>query len=119
MKELTPTLLEDITRSLQKAINPVKIYLFGSYAAGCANVDSDIDLLVVIADTDKSRRDISLKCRSSLRNILFPLDIIVCTVSEIQKWKEFKCTLIYTVTRKGKILYESEGRTGQRMAQIS
>jgi len=51
-----------------------------------------------------------------MRDLIIPMDLVVCTHSEIEKWENVKCTLIYTVMRKGKLLYESEGRTGQRVA---
>ena len=116
MKELSAELINEITNRLTDALQPLKIYLFGSHACGDADRDSDIDLLVVVPDTDKSTREIARQGRVSLRGLMFPLDLIVCTHSQIQKWSDVKCTLIYTVIRKGRLIYESQGRTGQRMA---
>ena len=116
-QEFTTELLEKIVARLKDSINPEAIYLFGSYASGQAKEDSDIDLLIVIPDLNQERHDVVLKGRRSLRDIIFPIDLIVSTQAEMQKWADVKCTLIYTVTRKGKILYESERRTSKRMAQ--
>jgi len=116
MRELTENLLEEITKRLAEAIQPERIYLFGSHAAGNANQDSDVDLLIVVPDTNQSHHDLALKGRANLRDLMIPMDLIVCTHSEIEKWQNVKCTLIYTVMRKGKLLYESEGRTGNRVA---
>ncbi|HUS71743.1 MAG TPA: nucleotidyltransferase domain-containing protein [Sedimentisphaerales bacterium] len=116
MKEFSKELIKEITNRLKDALHPLKIYLFGSHACGDADKDSDIDLLVVVPDTDKSTREIARQGRASLRTLCFPVDLIVCTQSQIQKWSDVKCTLIYTVIRKGKVLYESQGRTGKKMA---
>ena len=116
MKELSQELIKKITNRLKDALQPLKIYLFGSHAYGDADEDSDIDLLVVIPDTNQSRHDLALKGRANLRDLIIPMDLIVCTHSEIEKWENVKCTLIYTVMRKGRLLYESEGRTGKRVA---
>jgi len=116
MKEVSADLLDEIVSRLAEALQPVKIYLFGSHAADNADRDSDIDLLIVVPDTNQSRHDLALKGRASLRDFIIPMDLIVCTRSEIQKWQNVKCALIYTVIRKGKLLYESEGRTGKRAA---
>jgi len=116
MKELSADLLDEITSRLTEALHPLIIYLFGSYACGDADDGSDIDLLVVVPDTDKSTREIARQGRASLRGLMFPVDLIVCTQSQIQKWSDVKCTLIYTVIRKGRLIYESQGRTGERMA---
>ena len=116
MKGLSTELINEMTNRLTDALHPLKIYLFGSHACGDADKGSDIDLLVVVPDTDKSTREIARQGRASLRSLCFPLDLIVCTQSQIQKWSDVKCTLIYTVIRKGKVLYESQGRTGEKMA---
>ena len=116
MKELSTELMNEITNRLRDALHPLRIYLFGSHACGDADKDSDIDLLVVVADTDKSTREIAQQGRASLRSLMLPVDLIVCTHSQIRKWSDVKCTLIYTVIRKGRVIYESQGRTGERMA---
>ena len=116
MKELSAELLDEITKRLAESMRPERIYLFGSHAAGNADADSDVDLLIVVPDTNQSRHDLALKARANLRDFIIPMDVIVCTHSEIEKWQNVKCTLIYTVIRKGKLLYESEGRTGKTVA---
>ncbi len=39
--------IREITETIVKVIDPDKIILFGSYAAGTPNENSDIDLLVI------------------------------------------------------------------------
>ena len=116
MKELSTELINEIINRLTDALHPLKIYLFGSHVTGQADQDSDVDILVVVADTGQSRYDIASKGRASLRDLMIPMDFVVRTQSEMQKWADVKCTLIYTVTRKGKLIYESQGRTGKRVA---
>ena len=116
MKELSTELINEITNRLADALHPLKIYLFGSHATDNADADSDVDLLIVVPDTNQSRHDLALKGRANLRDFIIPMDLVVCTHSEIEKWQNVKCTLIYTVMRKGRLLYESEGRTGKRVA---
>lgn len=119
MGELSSKLLTEITKRLAESIHPELIYLFGSHAVKQADEYSDVDLLIVVADTDKSTREIAIEGRASLLGLEITIDLVVCTQSQMQKWADVKCTLIYTVTRKGKIIYESEGRTGKRMAHVS
>lgn len=117
MKEISTKLLNEITSRLAESIHPERIYLFGSHAAGNPDDDSDIDLLIVVPDTNQSHHDLALKGRANMRDLIIPMDLVVCTRSEIEKWENVKCTLIYTVLRKGKLLYDSEGRTGKRVAK--
>ncbi|OHB61295.1 MAG: hypothetical protein A2167_00645 [Planctomycetes bacterium RBG_13_46_10] len=60
MRKLTNNLLEEIARRLAESIQPEKIYLFGSRAVGGADEDSDVDLLAVVPDTEKSLRQIAV-----------------------------------------------------------
>ena len=117
MAVLTTEILNEMTRRLDESIRPERIYLFGSHAAGTADRDSDIDLLIVVPGTHQSNHELALKGRASLRDFLIPMHLVVCTRSEIEKWRDVKCTLIYTVMRKGKLLYDSEGGIGKRVAQ--
>jgi len=58
MSTIQPTiskLLDQVTEKLVLALKPEKIILFGSYAYGTPTEDSDIDLLVVIANSDEPR----------------------------------------------------------------
>ncbi|MDQ1326809.1 MAG: uncharacterized protein QG641_89 [Candidatus Poribacteria bacterium] len=52
MKKLEPDLLNEIVQRLVNALHPEKIYLFGSHAYGQPNDDSDVDLLIVVNDSD-------------------------------------------------------------------
>jgi len=105
--EFTSELLEDIVSRLKDAIKPEKIYLFGSYASGQPNEDSDIDLLAIIPDTDKSLRDIAVKGRRSLWDIHFSFDLIVCTKFQFDRFRDVKNSIINEASYFGRIIYES------------
>lgn len=77
MTELSTELLDEMTKRLAESIQPEKIYLFGSHAAGYASRDRDVDLLIVVPDTRKSRHDMALKGRASLRDFIIPMDLVV------------------------------------------
>jgi len=49
---LNNALKQEITKRITRSIKPYKIILFGSFACGEFNKNSDVDLLVVL-DTDK------------------------------------------------------------------
>ena len=107
MKEISTELLNEITRRLAESIHPERIYLFGSHAAGNPDDDSDIDLLVVVRDTDKSTREITLEGRKSLRDLQIPLDLIVCTEKQFNRYGQVKNTIMNEVLCEGKIVYGS------------
>jgi len=107
MKETSTELLDEITKRLAESIHPERIYLFGSYAAGNADQDSDIDLLAVIAETDKSTRDVARKGRASLWGLKTPVDLIVCTKSQFKRYSDVKNTIMNEALCEGKLVYGS------------
>lgn len=47
MIEVTDALLEKMVKAIVQEVDPEMIFLFGSHAAGTAQPESDIDLLIV------------------------------------------------------------------------
>ena len=68
-----------------KEITPAtKIYLFGSYAYGTPNEDSDIDLCI-LTDENKRKLEILREIRRNVGDINYPLDILVYRTDEFNE----------------------------------
>ena len=96
--------IEKIVARIVEVFQPESIFLFGSYASGNANESSDLDLLLV-KQTNEAPVNRAADLRKSLRDFLFPMDILVYTPSEIEKDKDRKFTFIHDVLKTGKLLY--------------
>ena len=107
MRKLTDNLLEEISKRLAESIQPERIYLFGSHAAGRANDDSDVDLLAVVPDTEKSLRKIAIEGRKSLWEIKIPLDLIVCTKFQFDRFRDVKNSIMNEAFCFGRVIYGS------------
>jgi predicted nucleotidyltransferase len=107
MKNTSAEVLDEITKRLAKSLHPEQIYLFGSRAAGNADPDSDVDLLVVVKDTDRSTREIAIEGRMGLWDLNVPVDLVVCTESEFRKWRDVKNNVINEASCFGRIVYGS------------
>jgi len=107
MTECPEDLLDEIVRRLVNALHPMQVYLFGSHATGTPDQDSDIDLLVVVPDNVPASRDLARAGRKSLWGLRVPVDLIVCTASELHKWSQAHCNVIHTAVEKGRLLYAS------------
>lgn len=83
--------------------NPEKIILFGSYANGNPNQDSDVDIMVV-KKTNDSFSERQKKVRLMLRTTT-PVDVFVLTPEEFAKAKEDNL-FIKEIADSGKIIYE-------------
>jgi predicted nucleotidyltransferase len=96
-----PPAIQKIVREL----NPEKIILFGSYAYGNPNPDSDVDLLVIMK-TNASPKDRSWAVSRLLLPRPFPVDILVKTPREVKQGLETGDFFLKEVLTRGKVLYE-------------
>ena len=106
------TVLDNLVFSL-KPSNPYKIILFGSYAKGNQNDNSDIDLMVILDDHHVSKTyEERLNKKIFIRNLVLeinrkiPLDILVYSKEELNQIKEYGNYLIDEIEKTGKIIYE-------------
>lgn len=98
-------LLSDITNRLVNEFRPENIFLFGSYVWGNPHKDSDLDLLIIVTDSNLSsskRSSIAYRC---LRDVPYPLDILVKTRKEIEKFAQIPMSLEHQILNRGKCLY--------------
>ncbi len=75
--------------------------LFGSYAAGGAGEDSDLDFLVV-EPTLKSRRAEMVRLRQVLRPLRIPVDVLVVSRAAFEAWKDLPNNVISHAAREGR-----------------
>jgi predicted nucleotidyltransferase len=97
---------DEIVNSLLP-LEPNKIILFGSYADGTANEDSDLDLFL-IKDEIEDMVDYEIKARKKLRNFIFAhdtngIDILSASNSYLNTRDDF---FYKDILENGKVLYE-------------
>jgi len=97
--------ISQIVEKIAIGYDPDKIILFGSYATGNQNDDSDLDLFV-IKDSDLSRPQRTVQVRKMLYGSMIPIDLIVYTPKEIEESKDNRFSFVYEVLNSGKTLYE-------------
>ena len=98
--------LDTICRIILDTVEAEKIYLFGSYAYGTPNKDSDFDIYVVIPDGSANPFDVMTNIRVAIpNNFGMPLDIIADYASRFN-WYKDKPTLQRKMIREGVLLYD-------------
>ena len=103
---LTDDLLNYVINKIVSFIHPVKIILFGSYAKGYADRDSDLDLLVV-NDSSRGNQEIRREIDRLLTGRRFGIDVIVRRPEEIaENLKDGNPFYLYHIFKYGKVIYE-------------
>jgi len=99
-----PKILADIVRRVVEAAQPDKIVLFGSAARGEMGPDSDIDLLV-IKGGKFNRWRVTTAIYRHLRGKASPVDVVVVTPEEVERYGDSPYLVIYPALREGKVVY--------------
>ncbi|MFA6569759.1 MAG: nucleotidyltransferase domain-containing protein [Bacteroidota bacterium] len=102
-----PNEVQNIIERIIGLINPVKIIMFGSYSNNSQNKDSDLDLLI-ITDTQEPRYKSASNLRMQLYPYSLPLDLLVYTPTEYEKWKNTKNHILYNIENYGLTVYERQ-----------
>ena len=97
--------LRDIVARLRQALSPVAIYEYGSYAYGTPQSHSDIDLLVVVEDSQLSPYKRDASAYEALSDLGVPKDVQVYTRAEFEERAVLPVSFERTVKTKGRILY--------------
>ena len=103
--EVTASLLDEVVERILAAGAPERIVLFGSYARGDAQPDSDLDLLI-IEQSDLPRYRRPPRYLRALVGLFPSKDIVVWTPAEIRAWSQVPNAFITTALRDGRVLYE-------------
>ena len=107
--------IKAITEIIRETVDCEKIYLFGSYAYGEPQKDSDLDFYVVIPDDADRPIEIKRKIRANLGSLTrtTPIDIIATRSSRFADLSVLP-TMERKIVREGVLLYEQSGLS-QRM----
>ena len=97
--------ISEIVSTIASGYHPDKIILFGSYATGNPNQNSDLDLLV-IKDTDIPRPQRTAYVRKMLYGAMVPIDLIVYTPQEMEASRDDRFSFVHEVLHTGKVVYE-------------
>ena len=97
----------NITEAIKTAVQAERIYLFGSYAYGMPDENSDYDFFVLIPDKGVKPLEAMKRARLSLSRLdrKTPVDIIADYYSRFNDRKNFN-TLERKISNEGVLLYE-------------
>jgi predicted nucleotidyltransferase len=97
--------IQHVADEIARKFNPRKIILFGSYAKGTANDDSDVDLMIIIPHRGPGHEK-ATEIRMAI-DIDFASDILVRSEEEIRARLKLDDYFIMDVLEEGKVLYEA------------
>lgn len=103
--------IREMTECFVRQVDPLKVFLFGSFADGSYSDDSDYDFYIVVDDD----RNVNEAIDSAYRSVRYvkkrPVDIIVGTSSRFERKGNSRHSLMVEgeVRRNGILLYDQAG----------
>ena len=105
MRTLPGDLLDAIVDRLTAEFDPDRIILFGSHAWGEPDEDSDVDLLVIVPESDAKPTRRAVRARGCLRGLNLPMDLLVRTRAEVGRSGRVPASLEAEILARGRVLY--------------
>ena len=94
-----------IKNKLINKLSPLKIYLFGSFADGSANEDSDFDFYIIVKDGTENLTDLTAEAYKAIREVRSrAVDIIIGTEGRFEHRKN-RMGIEREVANNGVLLY--------------
>lgn len=98
--------IDNIIEEINKVADVNKIYLFGSYAYGNPNNDSDLDLCI-LTNNNERKRDLIRKIRDAIsKTANMPVDTLVYEKNEFNERALVSSSMEYKIASDGVRLYE-------------
>ncbi len=98
-------LLAEMAKRIETDLHPEQIILFGSHAWGQPNEDSDVDLFVIVTESDEPPHRRARAIYRSLRGIGVPVDAVVQTRGEVERSRHVRSSLAAKVLAEGRVLH--------------
>ena len=105
MQVLESNILDEMVRRLVAEFQPEQIILFGSYAWGEPDDDSDVDLYVIVPESDEKPIKRMQRAQHCLGGLGVSKDILVNTRAEADRYRNVRASLEYKVFNEGRVLY--------------
>jgi len=97
--------INDIVNRIVNNYKPEKIILFGSYARGDNNENSDLDF-ILIKDTNSPKNRRGIEVRRLFYGLPIPMDFKIYTNTEYKNELLDQYSFLSTAIKSSKVLYE-------------
>ena len=94
-----------MVRRLVAEFQPEQIILFGSYAWGEPSDDSDVDLYVIVPESDERPIQRMQRAHHCLGGLGVSKDVLVKTRAEADRYRHVRASLEHKVFNEGRVLY--------------
>jgi len=108
-KTRLPELLDVVAFSIESVLPECKVILFGSYARGDINENSDLDICVLVPELTSRREEMAVDAMCAIPDgFPLPYDLVLYTFAEFEKDKQNKNLLGHRIFTDGVVLNDKQ-----------
>lgn len=97
--------IQEAAQKLVEAYNPTTIYLFGSYAWGQPNADSDLDFMIILPNDIAITRELRVKSSYALWDVKIATDVLFKHLLNFEQRAAHPSTLEHKIKTEGIVVY--------------
>ena len=97
-----------VAAEIVRRFDPERVILFGSYAYGTPNRDSDVDLMVVCRSGERPL-DLAVRMDANISNRLLPIDLMAITPTQMRRRLAGFDPFLEEVLKRGIVLHARHG----------
>ena len=99
-------ILDAARRIAAAASSPAQVIVFGSYARGDADEDSDLDLLVIEREV-RDKANEYMRLHRAVGSIGVGVDVVVLSRDDFERRSQVPGTLPYWAQKEGRVLHDA------------
>jgi uncharacterized protein len=107
MKKISHSNIQEAVKRLVDTYQPRAIYLFGSYAWGKPHEESDLDLMLIVAENTEYTFELRRKGNRALAGIGFSVDFLFNSATAFNERAEHPSSLEFKIKKEGKLIYDT------------
>lgn len=105
LREKAQPVIAEATRLLVEEFQPEQVWLFGSYAWGEPNEDSDLDILMLVRDEEEASIQHIRQARRCLRSIDMAKDVVLQSKASFDRYKGVRPSMSHKIAQEGVLMY--------------
>jgi uncharacterized protein len=107
MKKISHSNIQEAVKRLVDTYQPRAIYLFGSYAWGKPHEESDLDLMLIVAENTEYTFELRRMGNRALAGIGFSVDFLFNSSTAFNERAEHPSSLEFKIKKEGKLIYDT------------
>jgi predicted nucleotidyltransferase len=108
----TPEKVNLAVKTAVAIARPSRVFIFGSWARGEANIDSDLDLAVLVPNERKGEiGELRKMILRAFGNIRMSIDLVLASEGYASEFLDSINSIYYKILRKGELVYDVRNQT--------